>query len=137
VEFKTTTGRRLGAVAGMMTLRAATVIGVPPRVSHWMETRPSESRWHRLCKQVQLLIAAHEALTETLDGRLRSLEESAARAEAEVRFMGTLLGDDEDERLTQKKVSSSTDCVDRTRGGGPVGWMLEAASEGNNDAHDR
>ncbi|MGH9210912.1 MAG: hypothetical protein ACRD2C_09540 [Acidimicrobiales bacterium] len=75
-----------------MPLRLAVVTGVvrwlARRLDGWLAAMGRDA----LANQVDGLVAAHERLAETIDRRLRSLEETAARGEAEVRFMATLLG---------------------------------------------
>jgi len=66
-----------------------------------------------LAKPVHDLMAAHDRLAETVDRRLRSLEESSARAEAEVRFMATLLGEPEGSRAPQPTLGARAARVER------------------------
>jgi hypothetical protein len=58
-----------------------------------MARQPADACRDLLCDQIGRLVAADEAMAEKVDLRLRSLEETTARAEAEVRFMATLLGE--------------------------------------------
>lgn len=128
VDLNTTSGRRPSA-AVRMTLGAAAVLGVSLWLSRRLDQRLADPRWDRLAKQVRSLMAAHDQLAETIDRRLRSLEESAARAEAEVRFMASLLGEHRGAQSTRETPSTGAAFVERSRST-PARGMLRAASGG-------
>lgn len=70
---------------------AAKGVGIALTATRWLDRRLSGSARTTLAEQVERLVVAHDRLASTTDRRLRSLEESAARAEAEMRFMASLL----------------------------------------------
>lgn len=89
MENTTPRRQRLG-IAVRRLLRLAVVLGVPL----WLGRRTAIS----VLGQLQSLAAANEAFATRLDLRLRCLEESAARAEAELRFLASRLGDHQVDR---------------------------------------
>lgn len=96
-----------------LTLRAVAVIGVSLWLCRRMDQWLADPGWRGLAKSVQDLMAAHDRLAETVDRRLRSLEESSARAEAEVRFMATLLSEPEGPRAPQRAPGARAPRVER------------------------
>lgn len=76
-----------------MVAHAAVTVGLSLWLVRRLDGRSAEPDIDRLGDQVHRLVGAHEALAEVVDRRLRSVEESAARAEAEARFTATLTGD--------------------------------------------
>jgi hypothetical protein len=92
VDLRTQAWRRFGAVVWAI-IRLAIVVGVPVWVSRRIARQPADPCPNLLCDQIERLVAADEAMAQKVDLRLRSLEETTARAEAEVRFMATLLGE--------------------------------------------
>jgi hypothetical protein len=113
VALNTTKLRRLSTVVGL-ALPAAVVIGVPLWLCRRLDQRLTDPGWDRLTKPVQDLTAAHDRMAMTTDRRLRSLEESTARAEAEVRFMATLLGERHGAGPMQQAQTSRADRAQRS-----------------------
>jgi hypothetical protein len=96
-----------------MAVHAAVAVGV----SHWLvrrlDAQSTQRTLDRLGGHVERLVVAHEALAEAVDRRLRSVEESAARAEAEARFTATLVGDHACPRPASTHARGDADGVDR------------------------
>lgn len=100
-----------------MAVHAAVAVGV----SHWLvrrlDAQSAQPPLDRLGDRVERLVVAHEALAEAIDRRLRSVEETAARAEAEARFTATLVGDHACPRPELRNVRGDADGVDRSASG--------------------
>lgn len=94
MENATPRRQRFG-IAVWRLVRLAVALGVPL----WLGRRTAIS----LLEHLRPLAAANEALATQLDLRLRCLEESAARAEAELRFLASRLGD---HRVDRRRDSS-------------------------------
>lgn len=105
----------------------ATVVGVPLWLCRRLDQRLADPGWRDVATLVHELETACERLTVTIDRRLRSLEESAARAEAEIRFMGSLLGDPGQACSTPPRPNSKAAQVERPP---TTGMTLSASHEG-------
>lgn len=83
---------RLGSAA-RRAFPAVVLIGSTTWVCHLLHSSDRRRPDDRLKQVARALVDTHDRLTRAVDGRLRSLEETVSRSEAEVRFMATLVGD--------------------------------------------
>lgn len=107
-----TRGGRLGAVAEHGA-RAAVIIGAAFWLCRRRDRQLAEPERGGIVTAICDLTSAHGRLAATVDRRLRSLEESTARAEAEMRFMATLIGEPHGVRPRQQTKTSRADRAER------------------------